>query len=103
MVIEAAGTADALAEAALLCRPGGTILGLGSYWEGTVEAPAFTMSSKELTFVPAQMYGRSGPSRDVDVAATLLARDPDGAGRRLDDAERIWGRFGTYGPEPETD
>lgn len=77
VVIEAAGTADALAEAALLCRPGGTILGLGSYWEGTVEAPAFTMSSKELTFVPAQMYGRSGPSRDVDVAATLLALRPE--------------------------
>lgn len=77
VVIEAAGTADALAEAALLCRPGGTILGLGSYWEGTVEAPAFTMSSKELAFVPAQMYGRSGPSRDVDVAATLLALRPE--------------------------
>ncbi len=37
------------------------------------------------------------------LAATLLARDPDGAGRRLEDAERIWGRFGTYGPEPEAD
>lgn len=77
VVIEAAGTASALAEAADLCRPGGTILGLGSYWDGTVEAPGMVMSSKELTFVPAQMYGRSGPSRDVDVAATLLAHRPE--------------------------
>lgn len=77
VVIEAAGTAAALAEAAALCRPGGTILGLGSYWEGTIEAPGMVLSSKELTFVPAQMYGRSGPSRDVDVAATLLAQRPE--------------------------
>lgn len=77
VVIEAAGTASALAEAADLCRAGGTILGLGSYWDGTVEMPGFTFSSKELTFVPAQMYGRQGPSRDVDVAATLLAQRPE--------------------------
>lgn len=77
VVIEAAGTASALAEAAELCRPGGTILGLGSYWNGTIEAPAMAMASKELTWVPAQMYGRVGPSRDVDVAATLLAQRPE--------------------------
>ena len=35
------------------------------------------MAFKELVFVPAQMYGRSGPSRDVDVAATLLALRPE--------------------------
>ena len=34
------------------------------------------------------------------LAGTLLERDPAGIGRRLDDAERIWGRFGTYGGEP---
>ena len=30
------------------------------------------------------------------LAATLLDRNPEGIGRRLDDAERAWGRFGTY-------
>ena len=30
------------------------------------------------------------------LAATLLERNPEGIGRRLDDAERAWGRFGTY-------
>ena len=33
------------------------------------------------------------------LAATLLERNPDSIGRRLDDAERAWGRFGTYGTE----
>ena len=33
------------------------------------------------------------------LAATLLERNPASIGRRLDDAERIWGRFGTYGGE----
>jgi DNA-binding MurR/RpiR family transcriptional regulator len=31
------------------------------------------------------------------LAATLLERNPQTAGRRLGDAERVWGRFGTYG------
>lgn len=33
------------------------------------------------------------------LAATLLERNPESIGRRLDDAERAWGRFGTYGSE----
>ena len=33
------------------------------------------------------------------LAATLLERNPDSIGRRRDDAERAWGRFGTYGSE----
>jgi len=77
VVIEAAGTASALAEAADRCRPGGTIVLLGSYWDGTVEMPGMVIGMKELTLVPAVMYGRSGPSRDVDVAATILAQRPE--------------------------
>jgi DNA-binding MurR/RpiR family transcriptional regulator len=33
------------------------------------------------------------------LAATLLERNPDSIGRRRDDAERAWGRFGTYGAD----
>jgi len=77
VVIEAAGTASALAEAADRCRPGGTIVLLGSYWDGTVEMPGMAIGMKELTLVPAVMYGRSGPSRDVDAAATILAQRPE--------------------------
>jgi len=77
VVIEAAGTASALAHAAERCRPGGTIVLLGSYWDGSVEMPGMAIGMKELTLVPAVMYGRSGPSRDVDVAATILAQRPE--------------------------
>ena len=77
IVIEAAGSASALAEAADRCRPGGTIVLLGSYWDGSVEMPGLAIGMKELTLVPAVMYGRSGPSRDVDVAATILAQRPE--------------------------
>ena len=77
VVIEAAGSASALAHAADRCRPGGTIVLLGSYWDGSVEMPGMAIGMKELTLVPAVMYGRSGPSRDVDVAATILAQRPE--------------------------
>ncbi len=77
IVIEAAGTASALAEAADRCRPGGTIVLLGSYWDGSVEMPGLAIGMKELTLVPAVMYGRSGPSRDFDVAATILSQRPE--------------------------
>lgn len=77
VVVEAAGTDSALEQAANACRPGGTIIGLGTYWHGTVQMPGMAMGMKELNFVPAVMYGRVGPSRDFDVAATLLAQRPE--------------------------
>jgi 2-desacetyl-2-hydroxyethyl bacteriochlorophyllide A dehydrogenase len=77
VVIEAAGTANALAQAVELCRPGGTVVLLGTYWDGGVEMPGQTLCMKEIDLVPASMYGRSGPSRDFDVAVTLLATRPE--------------------------
>ena len=77
LVIEAAGTASALADAVHRCRPGGTVVLLASYWDGTVELPGLEVTMKEVTLVPAAMYGRVGPSRDIDVAAALLAARPE--------------------------
>ena len=37
------------------------------------------------------------------LAAALLQRNPENIGRRLDDAERAWGRFGTYGEDADGD
>src|SRR5690606_30518599 len=39
VVIEAAGTSSAMADAVRRCRPGGTVVLLASYWDGTVELP----------------------------------------------------------------
>jgi threonine dehydrogenase-like Zn-dependent dehydrogenase len=76
VVIEAAGTASALARAIEICRPGGRVVVLGTYWE-PVELPGQTLSMKEITIVPASLYARFGPSRDVDVAAAVLAARPE--------------------------
>lgn len=77
VVVEAAGTASALAQAVERCRPGGTVVLLGTYWDSDVAMPGQTLCMKEISLVPASMYGRVGPSRDVDVAASLLATRPE--------------------------
>jgi len=76
VVIECAGTSEALAQAARLCRPGGTLLLLATYWEG-VELPAVDVSMKCLTLMASFLYARQGLVRDVDMAAGLLAQRPD--------------------------
>ncbi|MEM9256958.1 MAG: zinc-binding dehydrogenase [Pseudomonadota bacterium] len=76
VVIECAGNSGALAEAARLCRPGGTILLLATYWE-EVLLPATDVCMKSLKIVASFLYGRSGLVRDVEVAAQLLAQRPE--------------------------
>jgi len=77
VVIEAAGTASALADAVERCKPGGTVVFVGSYWESGPEIPGQLVSLKEITLVPSSMYGRVGPSRDFEVAASILATRPE--------------------------
>jgi threonine dehydrogenase-like Zn-dependent dehydrogenase len=79
VVIDAAGTADALATAVERCLPGGTLLSVATYWGG-MELPGFSLCMKEVNVVPASMYGRGPEGRDIDAAATLLAREPEIAG-----------------------
>lgn len=76
LVIDAAGTKPALEQAIGLCRPGGTLLLLATYWGG-LELPGILLCMKEVNVVPASMYGRDGASRDVDVAAGILAARPE--------------------------
>jgi 2-desacetyl-2-hydroxyethyl bacteriochlorophyllide A dehydrogenase len=75
LVVEAAGTASAVEAAVALTRPGGTVAMVGSYWEG-LSVPGFAISLKEVSLVPASMYGREGALRDIDAAAAILASDP---------------------------
>ncbi|MDB5397321.1 MAG: Zn-dependent alcohol dehydrogenase [Rhodospirillales bacterium] len=75
VVVDCAGTAAALAEAVGLCRPAGSLLLLANYWEG-LTLPAFDLTSKEIRVVSANRYARHGGVRDVDLAASLLARNP---------------------------
>ena len=77
LVVDAAGTRDALERAVSLCRPGGTLLLLASYWSGRLELPGFALCLKEVRVQPASLYGRGGVARDVDVAAATLAARPE--------------------------
>ena len=76
VVVEAAGTEAALAQAAELCRPGGLVLFLSTHW-GPVPIPGFPALMKELAFRWSYTYGEHAGGRDVDDAAVLLARSPE--------------------------
>jgi threonine dehydrogenase-like Zn-dependent dehydrogenase len=49
---------------------------LGTYWEG-LSFPQLASMMKELTIINSYMYASSGPVRDFDIAAALLAQNPD--------------------------
>jgi threonine dehydrogenase-like Zn-dependent dehydrogenase len=75
LVVECAGTESAVNQAVKLCRPNGRILMLGTHWEG-VSFPQLAAMLKELTVVDSYTYAASSSGRDVDIAAALLARNP---------------------------
>jgi threonine dehydrogenase-like Zn-dependent dehydrogenase len=76
VVVDAAGTEDALATVARLCRPGATVVELCTHW-GLVPVPGIAALMKELRFVWSYTYGDHGGGRDVETAAALLARERD--------------------------
>ena len=76
LVVDAAGTKASLEHALELCRPGGRLLLVATYWSG-LELPGFALCMKEVNVIPASMYGRQGASRDVEVAAGILASRPE--------------------------
>lgn len=59
-----------------LARAGGRVVYLGGNWEGLTIGPATPFALKEVDLVPSIAYGRVGPSRDIDVAASILAERP---------------------------
>ena len=77
VVVDAAGTTSALEKAVELCRPGGTLLLLASYWDGTITLPADSLCAKEIRIVPSMTYRRKGIARDIDIAASLLGARPE--------------------------
>ena len=76
VVVESAGTESALLRSVELCRPGGRVVLLGTYWD-TVSLPGLQIGMTEIDLVPASMYARADSVRDVDVAAQLLADRPE--------------------------
>lgn len=75
VVVDAVGTSASLDQSIALARPGARLLMLGTFWGG-VEINGLALCMKEIEMIPSMQYNRSGPSRDVDVAAAILAADP---------------------------
>jgi 2-desacetyl-2-hydroxyethyl bacteriochlorophyllide A dehydrogenase len=76
LVIETAGSEDALRHAVRLVRPGGRVLMLSVHWQ-PVASPGMPLWLKEVTLLHALTYCGRGPRRDVDVAAEMLAARPE--------------------------
>lgn len=77
LVIDAAGTPDALAEAARRARRGGTLLLLANYWGTDIALPGGSVMFKELRILTGLMYGRGPSGRDIEAAAAVLASNPE--------------------------
>lgn len=77
VVFDAVGTGESLAQAVSMCRPGGRIVLVGMYWDGTVPMPGMELMAKEIVLIPSMMYGSDGRVRDFDLAAKLLADRPE--------------------------
>jgi 2-desacetyl-2-hydroxyethyl bacteriochlorophyllide A dehydrogenase len=75
VVIDAAGSQASLDEAVTRVRPGGTLVVAATYWDPVQFGTA--LLSKEVTVVPAAMYGRHHGVREFELAADVLAAHPD--------------------------
>ncbi len=80
VVFESAGTESALTRSVELCRPGGRVVLLGSYWD-PVTLPGMQISMAEIDLVPASMYAGDSSGRDIDAAAAILDARPEFARR----------------------
>jgi threonine dehydrogenase-like Zn-dependent dehydrogenase len=76
VVIEAAGTESAVAQAVEYAKPGASVWIPGIYW-GPLAMPGLAMCLKEVSLCPTMLYGRGPGGRDADAAAALLASTPE--------------------------
>lgn len=77
LVVDAAGTPEALAEAARRARRGGTLLLLANYWGTDIVLPGGSVMFKELRILTGIMYGRGPSGRDIETAAAVLENNPE--------------------------
>ena len=76
VVVEAAGTASALATAVDLAEKGGVVAIPSTYWDPT-ELPGMSMGMKEVSLVPSITYGNTQGERDFELAVKILASTPE--------------------------
>lgn len=74
-VIDAAGSQSSLDSSVERVRPGGTVAILSTFWEPIAMGMGFQV--KEVTLVPAFMYGHHHGRSEFERAAELLDHNPD--------------------------
>ena len=77
VVVDAAGTAEALEMAARRARRGGILLLLANYWGTDIVLPGMSVMMKELRILTGIMYGRGPAGRDIETAAGVLEAIPE--------------------------
>ncbi|MDP6980543.1 MAG: alcohol dehydrogenase catalytic domain-containing protein [Myxococcota bacterium] len=75
-VIDCAGTNESIAQAMELCRPGGRVILLATYWDG-MTIPAMVMCLKEIQVIPSSLYNHQHTPSDFEFASDMLARNSD--------------------------
>lgn len=75
VVLDAAGTQSSVDRAIELCRPGGTVAILGTFWDPVAVGMGFQM--KEVALVPAFCYGHRHGSSEFEAAVEVLRRVPE--------------------------
>ena len=73
IMVDAAGTPSAIARCVEFLRPGGVLLALSLHYP-TLALPFMASMLKEIRVVTSVTYASDGGTRDVDVAAMILAR-----------------------------
>jgi threonine dehydrogenase-like Zn-dependent dehydrogenase len=74
VVVDAAGTQGAVDEAVNRLAPGGTLAVVATYWDPV--QIGFSLLAKEITVVPATIYGLRNGRREFDDAVDVLAANP---------------------------
>jgi L-iditol 2-dehydrogenase len=95
VVVDCAGSAESLDQAVHLCRPGGTLILLATYWNG-MTLPGMALCLKEVKIVPSSLYAHLHDTSDFERAAQILSGRPEVADTLithrlpLDEAERAF-------------
>ena len=77
VVVDAAGSAEALAEATRKVRRGGTLVLLANYWGTDIVLPGMSVMMKGLRILTGIMYGRGPAGRDIETAAAVMEANPE--------------------------
>jgi 2-desacetyl-2-hydroxyethyl bacteriochlorophyllide A dehydrogenase len=76
VVFEAAGTASGFDDAVRACRRTGTVVLVSTTWE-PISISFLNAQMREVTIVPAFVYGEAHGLREFDTAATISAAHPE--------------------------